>query len=257
MKYANGARLKGWAAWLALMLCGLSPAEASQSDVTPPVVGHKPTASGVTLSPSAPLAGEAVTASWAYADDDNDIESGSGIEWLLDDVVAGQGVSFIPPGDSAGKNLQVRVTPRSAAPADPVQGESVNSAKVVIGQNPSAVACTPEETLSNEGLTFTCPPPRGMTWFVANDYCQSQGARLPTVRELQSLHANKTSGGNNSQMCTKYGWPLGGQCGGGAQYWTGESRSSGSEFYWIVYMNDGTASEFGHYPGGRQVTCVR
>ncbi|MFM5429236.1 hypothetical protein ACET8G_20635, partial [Aeromonas veronii] len=185
MKSDNGERLKGWAAWLALMLCGLSPAEASQSDDTPAVVGHKPVASGVTLSPAAPKAKESVTASWTYVDDDNDIESGSSIEWLLDDVVTGQGGSFTLPEDSTSKRLLVRVTPRSAAPADPVQGESVNSAEVFI-------ACAPEETLSNGGLTFTCPQSQALNWSNANNYCQSQGARLPTVSELQSLYANKT-----------------------------------------------------------------
>ncbi|MFM4941599.1 hypothetical protein ACET9K_08305 [Aeromonas enteropelogenes] len=233
----------------------VSAAHAIMSESTPKVVGHKPVASGVTLSPTAPKARESVTASWTYADDDNDIESGSGIEWLLDDVVIGQGESFILPRDSAGKSLQVRVTPRSASPADPVEGESVNSPGVVIEVN-NLLACTPGETLSNEGLTFTCPPSTTMNWSSADSYCKGQGARLPTLDELRSLHRSKTLGRSKYSMCTEYGWPMhGGLCGGSRNTYFTSGIFSNTGQYIILYMQTGISSGSDDI-GLHQVTCV-
>lgn len=101
---------------------GISPAISK-------VIGHLPVASDLTITPVAPKAGEAVTVTWTYHDSDNDAQSGTLIEWLLEGSVFGAtGNRFTLPGDAAGKALQVRITPRSAAPADPAQGRPVTTA---------------------------------------------------------------------------------------------------------------------------------
>ncbi|MFM5429178.1 adhesion domain-containing protein [Aeromonas veronii] len=73
----------------------------------------------------------------------------------------------------------------------------------------------------------------------ANAYCVARNARLPTISQLQSLRANKAPG--NSEMCTKYGWPLFGQCGGSRSlYWASDSNiDDGSRDYWLVGMDTG------------------
>ncbi|HDO1358654.1 TPA: DUF1566 domain-containing protein [Aeromonas veronii] len=232
----------------AMMASGV--ANAAPSSATPAVIGHLPVASAVTIAPAAPKAGETVTATWAYTDVDGDTESGTLVEWLLDgqEPPAATGTSFALPSDAASKNLQVRITPRSQAPADPAQGVEVTSAGVVVAAAGS--------------INATQPTTNRYTWPQADAYCKglTPAARLPTRKELQDIFVNNTSataiGQTNYEMCDIHGWPLnGGRCGGSLNsYWTSEAGSSG--YHWYVSMYNGLAYNSSD-TNGNQVTCVR
>lgn len=234
----------------AMMASGV--ANAAPSSATPAIIGHLPVASGVTIAPAAPKAGETVTTTWAYTDVDGDAESGTLVEWLLDgqEPPVATGTSFVLPSDAASKSLQVRITPRSLAPADPAQGNPVTTAAVTIAANQTWTG------------NFTKPGTGVMKRQQAYDYCDNLNpkARLPTRKELQDLFLSSTSataiGQTNYEMCDIHGWPLhGGRCGGSnGYYWTSEPGPSG--FHHVVNMHDGTANAL-TTTGTYQVTCVR
>lgn len=230
----------------AMMASGV--ANAASSSATPAVIGHLPVASAVTIAPAAPKAGETVTATWAYTDVDGDTESGTLVEWLLDgqEPPAATGTSFTLPSDAASKNLQVRITPRSQAPADPAQGVEVTSAGVVVAAG---------------SINPTQPTTNLYTWPQADAYCKglTPAARLPTSKELQDIFVNKTSataiGQTNYEMCDIHGWPLNSRCGGSTYYyWTSEAGSSGR--HWTVNMYNGNTYG-GIDTDFRHVACVR
>lgn len=241
---------------LAVMM--ISSTHAGISPATPAVIGHLPVVSNVTITPTAPKAGDTVTAAWTYQDRDNDAQSGTSIAWFLaGSAVAGAvGNSFTLPVDAAGKVLQVRIMPRSAAPADPAQGQPVITAGITIAANQP----------SPSDFGFTKPANIKMQWQKANSYCigLSPQARLPTRKELQDLFVNSTSATaadgaqTNFEMCDIHGWPLiGGRCGGGSSiYWTREMAAIGEPY--IVNMSNGYTSSQTIGPINLyQVTCVR
>ncbi|MGL6006449.1 hypothetical protein [Aeromonas sobria] len=222
-------RLSPLAASLLLMLAG--PAVATESAQTSHLVGNKPVAANIKLSPAAPRAGELVTTTWSYTDEDGDKESGSTVEWLIDGkAVAGQsGSQYTLPRDSVRKSLQVKVTPKSAAPANPAVGDTVSSTAVSINKPifiGNVIAGTPNGWEKS--------------WKEARQFCVNRGARLPTVAELQSIFLDNTSAtsiGNwtkNFEMCDNFGWRLTSRCGGTANtsdsYWT--SELAGTDEYW-------------------------
>lgn len=240
---------------LALMLGGLATAHAAQSSLSTPVVGHMPVASAVKLTPAAPMAGQTVSVSWAYADADGDVQSASTVEWLLNGVVmAGQvGTSYTLPPDSASRTLQARVTPVSAAPASPAVGVAASSASVTIATNPTG--------------SFTKPFPK-MMWSEADAYCKglTPAARLPTAAEMQALFIDATSatkiGDTNFDMCDLYGWPLSGMCGGETHQYTGfywTSTRENSYHHRYVNMTTGSASAYssGEETLKNHFVCVR
>lgn len=246
------------AASLLLALAG--PAMATESAQTPQLVGNKPVATDVRISQEAPKAGEAVTAIWKYQDDDGDKEDGTSVEWLLDGkMVAGQsGSQYALPADSGGKSLQVRVIPKSAAPAFPAAGDPVSSASVTIGTAWS-------------GPDTSLPAARaGMSWKDANAYCKSINAELPSRAQLIDIWTSNTKGRpTNNEMCTTHNWPLifdnKHQCGAGNtnanSYWTRNSKGAGVGSHYFVNMRDGLSPEklaAGLYQDSMQysVACV-
>ena len=244
-------RLSPLAASLLLMLAG--PAVATESTQTLHLVGNKPVASNVMLSPAAPKAGELVTAKWSYTDEDGDKESGSTVEWLIGGtVVAGQwGSQYTLPKDSGGKSLQVKVTTKSAAPAVPATGDPVSSTSVTIGPAWNGPAVV--------------PPSSAMNWDQANAHCQSLGARLPNRTELIDVWKRNTSGkGPNTEMCDIHKWPLNFLCEGGSYgnyYWTNEMLGGSQYSHHFVDMRWGTTPSLsqGFYDNKMiyNVVCMR
>ncbi|WP_159299023.1 Ig-like domain-containing protein [Pseudomonas chlororaphis] len=100
------------------------------------------------------------------------------------------------------------------------------------------------------------PTTATMTWAKADAHCKANGARLPTKDELQALWNQATVGRpSNSEMCSKYAWPLDGQCGGSSSYYW-SSTPIGTGDHYIVYLNNGNA--YSHNDGTTdQVACVR
>lgn len=204
------------------------------SGPTPKVVGHKPVAINITLSPTEPKATDTVTVDYLYDDADGDGESGTSITWLLNGtpISGATSKSVTLPSDAAGKSLQVSITPRSVAGADPQVGNTVSSSIITI----KPVGLPPPPT----------PYPVTGTWTFANNYCKTRipAARLPTRAELQNIfvtYTGGTIGTVNYQMCTKYYWPLASQCGGiNGRYWTSEEIAPGDGSYYNVNMQTGS-----------------
>lgn len=243
-------RLSPLAASLLLMLAG--PAVATESAQTSQLVGNKPVAANIKLSPASPKAGELVTATWSYTDEDGDKESGSTVEWLIGGkAVAGQwGSKYTLPKDSGGKSLQVKVTPKSAAPAVPATGDPVSSTSVTISPAWNGPAIV--------------PPSSAMNWEQANDYCQSLNARLPSRTDLINIWKGNTSGiSPNTEMCDVHKWPLNGICGGdiinGKSYWTRDMFSGSNGSHYFVNMLTGEVPEklsAGYYSNSMRYTAV-
>ncbi|EKP0261431.1 hypothetical protein JFQ93_002727 [Aeromonas sobria] len=234
------------AASLLLALAG--PAMATESAQTPQLVGNKPVASGVMIAPAKPEAGGLVTVKWSYTDEDSDKESGSTVEWLIGGkAVAGQsGSEYTLPKDSSGKSLQVRVTPRSAAPAYPAVGDVASSAMVTILKASISID------------DFIKPETRSLKWADASRHCESMNARLPLAQELRDLYTKTTSGissPKNSAMCDIHGWPLDRQCGGSRDwYWTSEDSSGSNKN--VAFMHNGTQSYYDANLNS-QVACIK
>ncbi|WP_158255669.1 hypothetical protein [Pseudomonas laurylsulfatiphila] len=57
-------------------------------------------------------------------------------------------------------------------------------------------------------------------------------------------------------MCSKYGWPLSGQCGGSAYYyWSSTLHSTGSHYY--VTLNNGAATSRINDSANSLAACIR
>ncbi|WP_447776307.1 Ig-like domain-containing protein [Pseudomonas chlororaphis] len=95
-----------------------------------------------------------------------------------------------------------------------------------------------------------------MTWDEADAHCKANGARLPTKNELKALWGQATVGRpSNSEMCSVYGWPLPGQCGGRSNYYWSSTQYSKSMHYY-GHMDTGNENAYDdYYPN--QVACVR
>ncbi|KHN49526.1 DUF1566 domain-containing protein [Aeromonas hydrophila] len=240
-----------------LALSVLGPVMAAvESNRTLAPIGRMPVASSVRISPAAPKVAQPVSVTWNYADADGDAQSNSVIAWLLNGAVV-QGAtatSFTPPRSANGQSLQVRITPRSVASADPVSGTAVTSTGAVVAlPYPAPNSTMPTTTLYN--------------WLQADAYCRglSPAARLPTRAELQNIFISSTSatatgGQANFDMCDVHGWPLsGGRCGGPTgnvgYYWTSELSEAGGHYG--VYMNTGNVTSGIHDASFTLVTCVR
>lgn len=224
---------------MALFQVPLSATEAGPtgtlSGPTPKVVGHKPVAINITLSPTEPKATDTVTVDYLYDDADGDGESGTSITWLLNGmpISGATSKSVTLPYDAVGKSLQVNITPRSVAGADPQVG---NSSSII--------------TIKPVGLPPPPTPyPTTASWTFANNYCKKRipAARLPTIAELQNIFVTYTGGTIstiNYQMCIKHNWPLASQCGGiNGRYWTSQETAPGDGSYYNVNMQNGQATD--------------
>lgn len=245
------------------------------SSISDAIMGRAPTVSEIIITPAAPKAGDSVTVSWAYFDEDGDKEGSTLVEWLLDGKVSSMASNstFDLSFDSANKILQVRVTPRSVESAYPTTGISSAGNQVVIDEGNCALNTTLVDT--SQGLAFTCPSTTAMAWSEADSYCKklTPAARLPSPNELQKLFVNQTSATAivqnfktvNAEMCTRYGWPLGtfgtpkkSYCGGANRsYWaSGNSPREYPGYNNMIYMDNGNY-DYRLSTAQAQVTCVR
>lgn len=92
--------------------------------------------------------------------------------------------------------------------------------------------------------TYSTPDGTARTWINADNYCITQGMRLPTDVELVELY-NKYPG---NQIATTCGWPT------DMEYWSSIEFGTDSGIYWYVDLSDG-GKWYGQNP--RYVTCVR
>lgn len=227
-------------------------AQADVSNTTPTVKGRAPSASSVTVSNqskpgSSVELGQTVEAAFTFDDTDGDTESGTTYVWKRGGTAISGATSstYTTVMADLRKNLAVEVTPKTdTGTTDPAVGTAVSSPTVTVG----AVSISP----------FLAPDTLTRTYSDANSYCQGLGGNLPSRELLQQLFLDQTSatgiGQSNTEMCSKYGWPLIGQCGGGNTYWSSTLYATGSHYG--VGLSDGRVSS--HYDSGtHQVACVR
>lgn len=253
--FSGAIKYASLAAWVAAGLAGMTAPGvwAKEATPTPDVVGFKPVADNVAIDNPAPTLGDTLNVTYDYSDEDGDAEAAPDIKWLYNGVpVAGQVNAAYTPvpnintgiGNACGDfQVAAEVTPVSQT-GDPLVGDAKQSAPVTVALNLPVIP----------GFTF--PETAGRNWSDANAFCLAKGMRLPTRAELQAVFNTYTSGGTNSQMAEKYGWPLtGGQCGGSLNnYWTSEPGASGR--HWLVGMHNGNAVNGGDDAFSYQVACV-
>lgn len=237
-----------------LLMNGITAqATAAVSQDTDTVKGRAPIVSGVTVSNQTkpgipPRVGSILRVDYSFSDPDDDDESGTAIQWLRNGSAIGGATSAIYTATTAdgGARLSARITPHTATSStDPSSGTPLISAalEIVVGALPVG--------------RFLAPPTAPMNYTNAKAYCQSRGARLPTETELVQLYHDSTSapeaGYSNPEMCTVYGWPNGGVCGGQKNtYWIAGETS----FYrHYIYMDNGGKGT-GVSGDSHQVTCL-
>ncbi|MCU1719458.1 hypothetical protein [Pseudomonas sp. 5P_3.1_Bac2] len=140
------------------------------------------------------------------------------IEWLRDGVVipGATALAYKTVSADIGSNLVVRMYVWSpSATTDPSEGDVVTTP--TLGEVQGAELLYPPAPIYRLNLAAT-------TGEAANAACQADGARLPTSGETYRTYMQSTSAtgstGNNTDMCTQWGWPLNGQCGGTTDtYW--------------------------------------
>lgn len=213
---------------------------------TAQVKGHAPVVSSVAIIP--PLDGEIKVGSvlvggYVYQDVDLDVERGSLVQWLRDGtpISGATGTSYAVTANDAGKQLSLRVTPKSTDPADPDTGAAVESAAVSVT---APATNTPPNPIGAKNVGDGSAPDGVLrAWQAAVDYCSAMGLRLPTDAELVALY--KQYGNLQGGMCTNYGWPViagsSRMCGAKMSlYWS--SRSFSSNQHYSVNMNTGITS---------------
>lgn len=249
MWFSSGVGLLLWA--------GLSVGAQAVSEPTGSVKGRAPVAQAVALNnESYPTAvgawvGHTLSVGYGFSDADGDVESGAAFQWLRNGAaISGATASaYTTQSADAKTRLDVRVTPQTdPAITDPASG----------------VAVTVGVFIAASGIIdrFLKPDRVERNWSAANSYCQSQGARLPTKAELETVYLDGTTatalGTSRYDMCSLYGWPLSLWCGAvnNDYYWSGTSAGVGQHV--AIRMTDGLGSS--HYTSDAYpayVACFR
>lgn len=185
-------------------------------DKVAPKPGSAPVASNVQVSGSY-VVGQTLTASYTYSDADGDEQGATTLRWyrgcngmsFCTEIPGATGSTYKLQEADAGAYVKVMVTP-VAKTGTPKQG--------------SEAASTPTTKVLGVGSFQVL----GIGQYSqAQSMCDAKNLRLPTKNELQTTFYTFTSGGTNYEMCSRYGWPLRGQCGGIAdEYWTNESLTN-------------------------------
>jgi hypothetical protein len=217
------------------------------------IPGSAPVATEVKVSGTYAV-GQTLTASYKYSDAEGDLEGASTFKWFLgcngDDYCteapSATGLTYTIKQEDMGGHISFGVTPQSSS-GTPTSGNEVRSTPVMAGKV--------------EIRRFIPPKAEYITWGNATSYCKNlgNGARLPKAAELEQLFRSVTSGGTNTEMCSIYGWPLSGVCGGAPgsamdRYWTAESSSLTG--YYVTKMSNGT-SQGSTNTNTDLVACIR
>ncbi|QTL94388.1 hypothetical protein AjGTCBM29_02251 [Aeromonas jandaei] len=230
------------------LILSTGPVMAMQSADTPDVVGHKPTIGSAAIDKAAANLGDTLNVTYSNYDDiDGDAEGAVLVEWLRDGIAdPGQtSSSYTPTLElSTGRactdfSVTANVTPTSRT-GDPRTGDAVPTGATQITV-PTIPGYLKPDVVQREFAD-------------AEAFCRSQGMVLPTLAEALSLFNTYTHGGTNTDLATKYGWPLAGLCGGKVNLlWTRDLRGVGRAG---VATHDGsvwTLNESGH---SVHTTCV-
>lgn len=144
-------------------------------------------------------------------------DGGTAVQWRRESANLGAGANtYTKVVAVANQRLIVQITPKANSETnDPFSTPVISFGSAVVR--------------SDVGISLA-PDLELRTQEAAKTYCQNQvpQARLPTVEELQVLFVNATPSPSfapspgyitNAEMCSKYGWPLKDQCGGGASFY--------------------------------------
>ena len=201
---------------------------AAQSAPTSTVQGRAPVAAP-SITGTIGIGGT-LTGVSGFTDADGDSESGTTYSWSGGGA-SGSTQTLVVPLAAGADTITLTVTPNTDATiTDPAVGV-VQTATVAIPASMGAFL-TPDITL--------------MTWSEADAHCTGlgDGARLPTMIELQNLFLSATSatvaGEFNTEMCSVHNWPLSGQCrGSNSYYWS--STPDGTGEHYDVLLDNGSA----------------
>ncbi|HDO1315553.1 hypothetical protein [Aeromonas veronii] len=176
-----------------------------------------------------------------YSDDDGDLESGSIIEWLVNDALISSGDSInLQQPDHGGEMLVLRLTPKSIS-GEPLVGIAIVTNSIRVGSSVISSYYTPDTTTRNLSDAI--------------QHCTVLGGRLPSVDELKLLYEDATS--KIHDMCNVYGWPLfGGRCGGETSFYVTSDIDVVTGEPYMVYMSSGEERVYDPNVHGRpQVAC--
>ena len=253
----NRFNLSHLASGLLLAALAASAQAVEVTQVTDTVKGRAPSVDSMVIgNQSRPgflgREGDVLQIQYGYSDADGDVESGSTVQWLRNgSAVNGATAStYVAGAADIKQTLVAQVTPSTdPLTTEPAVGMEANSTgMIVLGPiEPFIEPVSPHVT----------------SWNGANSYCQSLGARLPTVAELQQLFVRATRSSTfypnsgyigNTDMCAAHGWPLSGQCGGSYTfYWSSEPGGGG---YNVVNLDSGGVGTVGAN-GSSATACVR
>lgn len=240
----NSFTLCRLASGLLLAALAVSAQAAQVTDTTDMVSGRAPEASDLLIvnrsRPDAtPAYADTLEVKYVFTDADGDAEQSSIIQWLVDDVLVSSGLTYFANREGM---VRAEISPRSDCEiSEPCIGGLVASPSVRIGPIPVG--------------SFYVPMILANTHGDADFMCSSEGARLPTVQELDELFVSAGGGGN--KMCDKYGWPQSRICGGETDfYWTSTPNDSGDGFY-IYDMNTPYAAAGADLNNNYQFACIR
>ncbi|WP_140672213.1 DUF1566 domain-containing protein [Pseudomonas arsenicoxydans] len=245
---------------LAAMAVGIQAADMSTT--TGIVKGHAPEARGVSISNQTavgvqPRIGDTLVVNSSYFyDNDGDVKNTSTYQWRRGSTNIGTNSStYRTVSADENQTLTIQVIPKTnPAITEPSSGlTSVSSGIIVKGAGAAL-------DIDN----FIAPIAVNRSYGQAHAYCVGMGARIPTRDEMRQLFVSKTSSPTffpnsgyitNTEMCSKYGWPVG-ECGGTRNYWTSTANSGGGHY--SIEMIDGRSNrESGDSSYTFQVACIR
>lgn len=245
---------------LALTPFVTATATAIESEATLSVIGHKPQLKPLILPEGSLATGASVRVSdyvkvgnpvslgdmginlsTLLTDSDGDREGGSVIEWSVDGGSWVMSEIFTADTEDGGQRLSVRVTPKTLTGIPNIGDPTVSTNSIIIKSG-----IIQRFTLHPNKITLTHAD--------AVSYCNSIGMRLPTLAQLRAVFFEGTSlkePASNTEMCSRYGWPLGSLCGGSLNaYWA-------NTYLDYLRMNAGTEGKHASGTNIANVACIK
>jgi hypothetical protein len=192
-----------------------------------------PTMNNLSASGRTPAQGDDMRAEYVYSDLDGDLESPSlaQVQWFADTaaIPGATARNFLPTAAQNKKFLTVRVQPGSMPPADP---------NMALAAVTSAVSLSPVLPPRAQLAAAYSRAPNSQRWGDAYMHCAGQGARLPSIGELQILfttytRANAAGVSSEDDLNRTYGWAKN-------VYWT--TSGDGSRHTYLYIHEDGRSS---------------
>jgi hypothetical protein len=211
--------------------------------------------SNVSRPGSQPKSGDRLRINYSFEDLDGDQNNGSTFEWRRGSTLVSTSQEYVTTGSDADQTLTGKVLARTnPAITEPYLATAAASTTTTVypaGVHAiDVVLATPNYT-GYGSVNISCP---------AN-------TRRPTIEELRQMYLNSTSAtvpypssgwASNTEMCSRYGLPLSGLCGGRndsgsisyADWWRGNS-------VYMLNMRTGETKNLNGVSGTYLTVCVK